>query len=149
MIRIMTARRLRALEAEAVRLRAEVAAAVGQRDAATIGEGLAVDAAIRAEITIDRLRTQLDDIRGLGGTAYYVSLGPMGSGWYETAVSEADAYAALGRNVLGGFVPVVHIRTAQGEPLETPDGERISVVVVTGASSGAVHGVYVLRAGER
>ncbi|WP_432089682.1 hypothetical protein [Streptomyces sp. bgisy095] len=145
----MTTRRLRALESEAARLRAEIAVAVGQRNAAMIGEGLAIDAAITAEITADRLRMQLDDIRGLGGTAYYVSLGPMGSGWYETAVTEADAYAALGRNVLGGFVLTVHTRTAQGEPLTTPDGERITVVVITGASSGAVHGVYALRAGDR
>ncbi|MFF9345329.1 hypothetical protein ACF1CG_36920 [Streptomyces sp. NPDC014773] len=59
MIRIITARRLRALEDD-VAASKRAATAAGERDAAKVGEELAVDAAIRAGCTVETLTKQLD-----------------------------------------------------------------------------------------
>ncbi|MEV7282908.1 hypothetical protein [Streptomyces sp. NPDC093111] len=67
---------------------------------------------------------------------------------YEVEVEETDVYLTIGRNAVAGFVPVVFTLTAQGEPLKTPSGERMTVVALVGGS-GRVHSVFALTGGGR
>ncbi|WP_331762268.1 hypothetical protein OG524_36510 (plasmid) [Streptomyces sp. NBC_01520] len=47
-------------------------------------------------------------------------------------LSSEEAYRLIGVNTMAGFEPVVHNRTAKGEPLRTRDGNRLTVVALHG-----------------
>lgn len=70
-------------------------------------------------------------------------LGPSTATRYNVAgLSPEEAYRLIGANTMAGFEPVVHTRNARGEQLRTRDGNRLTVVALTGS---AVRGILAFE----
>ncbi|NUH42888.1 hypothetical protein HUF15_40430 [Streptomyces samsunensis] len=48
-------------------------------------------------------------------------------------LSTDEAHRLIGANLVAGFDPVVHTRTARGDQLRTPDGRLLTVVALYGS----------------
>lgn len=55
-------------------------------------------------------------------------------------LSSDEAHRMIGANMMAGFEPVVHTRTAKGEQLRTRDGSILTVVALHGTGVMSVLG---------